>query len=88
MTVYVDELRTVPWPDGRTIQSCHMTADDDRQLEAVARQMGLLPGWRHDDHYDLTENKRRTALAYGAVETTERELVKLRKRLRERRDDE
>lgn len=81
MAVYVDEMRVVgpPW---RYRSSCHMMADTDRELEAMARWLGLRKDWRHGDHYDLTANKRRRAVAAGALELSARAMVRLRLKAR------
>ena len=75
--VYVDELRpTVPtdhWPFTR---GCHMVSNDLDALHAMAAQIGMQRKWFQDGkhpHYDLTINKRRQAIAAGAIETTARE---------------
>lgn len=82
MAVYIDQLQTSPtsarW---RHPTHCHMMADDLEQLEALALRLGLRPNWRHGDHYDLTENKRRQAIELGAVPTTARHLVELRRQV-------
>jgi len=60
-------------------QWCHMTADTDEELHTMAEKLGLLRRWaQHMDslhqflhHYDLTPNKRRTAIALGAIEVDE-----------------
>lgn len=84
MTVYVDELRTPPVNAPATFRRagffCHMMADTDEELEAMATRIGLRKGWRHEDHYDLTWMRRIRAVRCGAVEVTARELVKIRKR--------
>lgn len=53
------------------------------ELENMARTLGLNKGWKHDTHYDLTENKRKLAVQHGAIETTSRFLVQLRIQKRE-----
>jgi len=74
MAVYVDDLRKTPpkfrpakW---RYDQACHMMADTEDELEAMARRLQLRKTWRHGDHYDLTAEKRRQALAAGALSIT------------------
>lgn len=72
MTTYVDEPRK---PHDRTFKGlwCHMWTDgDERELHAIARQIGLSRSWfqiRTDRfrHYDLSESKRALALMNGAV---------------------
>jgi len=59
-----------------------MVSDDLTALHAMAEQIGMKRKWFQDGehlqdgdhpHYDLTINKRRQALAAGAVEITARE---------------
>jgi hypothetical protein len=79
MTVYVDELlahgTSATW---RHSHSCHMIADTLDELNAMADRIGLKRSWLQQKsgqpHYDLTESKRRLAVANGAVEITWREL--------------
>lgn len=56
---------------------CHLTADTAEELHAFAATLGLRrsrfqskPGRPWVDHYDITEPKRRDAVALGAVEIT------------------
>lgn len=70
MTVYVDEFkRWAPTPI-RCFKagSSHLTADTVDELHVAARALGLRREWFQDGrvpHYDLTESKRRRALAEG-----------------------
>lgn len=77
MTVYVDnafipaEVANGP----RTVRGkwCHMTADSRAELDGMADRIGLRREWiQHPgtpkEHYDVTEPKRRAAVAAGAVE--------------------
>jgi hypothetical protein len=77
MGVYVDE----PIYEWRGFRWCHLTADSAEELHAFAARLGLKryrfqtkPGRPWVDHYDITEDKRRDAVALGAVEITMREL--------------
>jgi hypothetical protein len=63
VTVYVDDYR-VPYR-GRRI--CHMIADTDAELHAMASALGISERWFHRDHYDVTEDQREAAAALGAV---------------------
>lgn len=54
---------------------CHMTADTHAELVAMAVKIGLKPRyiqypgtWK--EHFDVTEPKRRQAVAAGAIEVT------------------
>lgn len=83
MSVYVDDLRPVgsyssSYFGYRILSSCHLMADSGEELEWIRKELGLRPGWRHGDHYDLTPSKRSAALSAGAVEVSSLDLVKLR----------
>jgi len=71
MAVYVDSLI---W-EWRGLLWCHLTADTTEELHGFAIRLGLSrsrfqskPGRPWVDHYDITEPKRRRAVALGAVE--------------------
>ena len=71
MTVYVDSMRA---RFGRMIM-CHMIADTDDELHAMADRIGVRRRWhqappRHDSHYDIALTKRRAAVEAGAIEVT------------------
>jgi hypothetical protein len=67
VSVYVDD----PVYLWRNLYWCHMFADDVDELHEFAQRLGLKRSWFQDDerlpHYDVTENKRRTAVRLGAV---------------------
>jgi len=69
MTVYVDDMRA---PFGRLIM-CHMIADTDEELHAMADRIGVSRKWHQCDHYDVALSKRALAVAAGAVEITWRQ---------------
>lgn len=66
MTVYVDNMRA---PYGRMIM-CHMLADSEEELHAMADATGVARKWYQDWHYDICLSKRKQAVALGAVEIT------------------
>lgn len=70
MTVYVDDMRA---PFGRMIM-CHMVADSDDELHAMAARIGIARKWHQGDHYDISLGKRALAVGFGAVEITRRQL--------------
>lgn len=83
MTVYVDDMRA---KFGRMVM-CHMIADTDDELHAMADRIGVARRWhegppKHDSHYDISLGKRAIAVAAGAVEITWRQcgLMTLRRR--------
>lgn len=69
MTVYVDDMRA---PFGRMIM-CHMIADSDAELHAMAARIGIARRWFQRDHYDVSEGKRALAVQFGAREIAWRE---------------
>jgi len=77
VTVYVDDA-LIPAKVG-TLQSrwSHLIADTPDELHAFAARLGLRREWFQDHqpfwHYDLTEGKRRQALALGAEPISWRE---------------
>lgn len=79
MAVYVDNVM-IPARVGRiSARWCHLIADSQEELHAFAESIGLKRSWfqpgkpflgkpsRHW-HYDVTESKRRLAVAKGAQE--------------------
>lgn len=69
MTVYVDDMRA---KYGRLVM-CHMIADTDEELHAMADRIGVARKWHQGDHYDIALSKRALAIAAGAKEITLRE---------------
>ncbi|MGB1561571.1 MAG: DUF4031 domain-containing protein [Sinimarinibacterium flocculans] len=74
MTVYVDTMRA---RYGRMVM-CHMLADTDDELHAMADRIGVSRRWHQKpgtagSHYDICLAKRALALEAGAVEITWRE---------------
>lgn len=75
MAVYVDDMRA---GYGRMIM-CHMIADTDDELHAMADRIGVARRWHqkpgtHQSHYDICLSKRSMAVRFGAKEVTKREL--------------
>ncbi len=81
MSVYVDRLLVYPIPAGgqaRRVatrnhgQWCHMWADDEDELHAMAKRIGLRRSWFQNhprlQHYDLTASRRMLAVRAGALE--------------------
>jgi len=69
MAVYVDDMRA---PFGRMIM-CHMLADSDDELHAMADRIGVARRWHqkagtYQSHYDIALSKRSLAVAHGALE--------------------
>ncbi len=79
----VDDMRA---PYGRMVM-CHMLADTDAELHAMADRIGVSRRWHqkagtHHSHYDISLSKRAQAVAAGAIEITMRDtgLIVRRKR--------
>ena len=70
MTVYVDDMRA---RYGRMVM-CHMIADTEEELHAMASKIGVARRWYQGDHYDICLAKRELAIKLGAVEVTMRQL--------------
>lgn len=69
MTVYVDDMRA---KFGRMVM-CHMIADSEAELHAMADRIGVARRWHQGDHYDISLGKRARAVELGAREITWRE---------------
>lgn len=84
MTVYVDNMRA---KFGRMIM-CHMIADTDDELHAMAACIGVSRRWWQSpektsgSHYDIALTKRKLALDHGAVEIDMRQLATMNLRRR------
>lgn len=84
MTVYVDHAENL---FGR-MRMCHMMADTEEELHAMAARIGLKREWfqpQSSPHYDVSKEKRALAVKYGAKEVNRRELVVVIQRLRSER---
>lgn len=82
VTVYVDDMRA---RFGRMIM-CHMIAETDAELHAMADAIGVSRRWFQDPatmpkvsspHYDIALSKRAAAVAAGAIEITARQCAAL-----------
>ncbi len=84
MSVYVDHAENML---GR-MKMCHMLADTEEELHAMAARIGLRRSWfqpNSSPHYDVSKEKRALAVKYGAKEVTNKELVAVIRRLRAER---
>lgn len=84
MPVYVDNMQA---PFGRMVM-CHMLADTDDELHAMADRIGVARRWHQKpgtvhSHYDICLTKRAIAVRFGAVEITTRETGMIVRRKRE-----
>lgn len=78
MAVYVDNMRA---GYGRMVM-CHMIADSDEELLAMATRIGVAHRWhqappKHDSHFDIALCKRAQAVAHGAIEITLRQCANM-----------
>ena len=69
MSVYVDNMQAAV---GRMLM-CHMIADSDEELHAMADRIGVSRRWHQKagtdhSHYDISLSKRALAVAAGAIE--------------------
>ncbi|MGD0585563.1 MAG: DUF4031 domain-containing protein [Oryzomonas sp.] len=81
MPVYVDEPLH---PFGRMMM-CHMMADTQEELHAMADKIGIRREWfqnKSTPHYDICKSKRALALSFGAHEIDRGQTVNLILRLR------
>lgn len=77
MTVYVDDMNALY---GR-MKMCHMLADTDEELHAMADRIGVARKWWQDpakmtvsgSHYDIALSKKALAIAAGAIAITWRQ---------------
>jgi hypothetical protein len=64
--VYIDDAQIAY----RGMLMCHMWADTDDELHAMAQRLGLRRAWHDGDailsHYDVCLSKRRLAVKLGA----------------------
>lgn len=73
--VYVDDMRA-PY---RGMIMCHMVADSDEELHAMAAKIGVQRKWHqkagtHQSHYDICLSKKDWAIRQGAVQINRKEL--------------
>lgn len=89
MTVYVDDMHLSKMGEfksgGRTYKMCHLIADTDAELHAMADRIGVERRHfqqppkvaTHQRHYDIAMSKRVLAVAAGSVEITMRQSAAL-----------
>ncbi len=88
MSVYVDDMRA-PFKSGRrTLIMCHMLADTDAELHAMAEKLGISqqhwqrPPKASTSHYDIAQSKRALAVKYGAIEVSMEQMAAMAVRRR------
>lgn len=83
MAVYVDDMQA---GYGRMIM-CHMVADTDVELHAMADQIGVARRWHQKagtphSHYDICKSMRAKAVRLGAIEIDRKRLAEIIKNKR------
>src|SRR5713101_3525747 len=73
MAVYVDDFRT----SYRDKKVCHMLADTDEELHAMADRIGVARKHHHNSvsgsHYDIASSEYPVAIRAGAIAITARQ---------------
>lgn len=80
MGVYVDDFEAAY---GR-MKMCHMVADTEAELHAMAALIGVARKWSQGDHYDICLAKKALAVSAGAHPITTRQLGEWRMERRRR----
>jgi hypothetical protein len=73
MAVYVDTMQA-PF---KGMLMCHMIADSEHELHAMAARIGMQRKWYQRDHYDVSMEMKLLAIQNGAREISVRELAAL-----------
>lgn len=85
--VYVDSA----YLQFRGMKMCHMLADTQEELHAMADKIGLDRKWHQrgasTQHYDVCKSKRALAVKLGAKEIGRKELVALIRQFHEQKRD-
>lgn len=81
MTVYVDDAQHAL---GRMVM-CHMMADTSNELHQMADALGVNRRHFQGDHYDVCKRSKAWAIKLGAIEVTQRQMVRFRQSIRRRR---
>lgn len=87
MSVYVDGLCDFGWRiRGRRVHNCHLIADSIEELHELANEIGLRREWFQPEsfpHYDLTPERRKRAIAVGAIALERKDFIRTLRRIRE-----
>ncbi len=81
MAVYVNKLKT----RFGSLTLCHLIADTEAELHAMAAKIGIERRWFQPDHiphYDISVKKRDLALKMGAIAIDRQKLAALMERYR------
>lgn len=76
--VYIDDLNR-PY---RGMVMCHMIADTTEELFAMVDRIGVNRKWlqkegTYQEHFDICLSKKASALQFGAMAVTKRELTRI-----------
>ena len=86
MTVYVDDMHLSSMGEFGRMKMCHMLADSDAELHAMADDIGVQRKWHQKppkasgSHYDIAMSKRAMAIKAGAVEITMQQAAAMNRR--------
>lgn len=79
MTTYVDDMHRFAIGRYGRMRMCHMMADTEAELHAMADTIGVARRWCQrvpsGTHYDIAMAKRELAVAAGAVEISMKEMA-------------
>lgn len=78
MAVYVDDMHLTDLGRLGRMKMCHMIADSDEELHAMADRIGVerkhhQAAGTARSHYDIAKSKRALAVAAGAIQITMRQ---------------
>ncbi len=76
MSVYIDDALI----KYKRFLMSHMMADANEELDDFAVSIGCKLKWKHGDHFDVCQSKKRLAISKGAIPVTAFDLVMLRRK--------
>ncbi|ASD50489.1 hypothetical protein FDI24_gp208 [Acidovorax phage ACP17] len=88
MAVYVDDMHLTPMGRLGRMKMCHMVADTEEELHAMAEQLGVRQWYQYPEksrypHYDIAMSKRALAVQLGAKEISMKGAVVISKACRD-----
>lgn len=92
MAVYVDDMHQTEMGKYRRMKMCHMLADTEGELLAMADKIGVARRWHQypgtpKSHFDVCMSKRALAVQHGAVEIEMRRTGEIVSAKRDRQGD-
>jgi len=92
MAVYVDDMHQTEMGKYRRMKMCHMLADTEDELLAMADKIGVARRWHQypgtpKSHFDVCMSKRALAVQLGAVEIEMRRTGEIVSAKRDRQGD-